>query len=175
MQGREPLDSTPLGRAVTGLAAATALAGGLVLLAMIGVVLASVAGRALLRFGFTSIRGDYELVSAGTAVAAFAFLGWAQLKDGHAVVDLLVERFPARLRSALAAAVNLLVAACGAVLAWRLAAGALDKLAYGETTQLLRLPLVWPYAACALGAAIFALTALYCALRDGLAIAEPHP
>lgn len=147
-------------RCVEQAAKLAALAAGLILIALIAIVAISVTGRALAPFGLSSIRGDYELVSAGVAVAAFLSFGWTQIQGGHATVDLLVERFPGPLRRIVTAAAHLTIASAGAFLCWRLAYGAMDRAAYGETMQLSRLPLVWPYLAAALGAGILALAGL---------------
>ena len=86
-------DSSVLGRLVNGLARWTAIIGGVVLLAMIAVVVVSVIGRALIWAGLKPILGDYELISIGMGFAVFAFLPWAHITRGHALVSLLTDAF----------------------------------------------------------------------------------
>jgi TRAP-type C4-dicarboxylate transport system permease small subunit len=171
-----------LARLMEALARLMAVLGGLVLTAVIGVVCASVAGRALngwlhdveawapglaealLATGVAPIRGDFELVEAGIAFAVFAFLPWTQLTGGHAVVDVFTARLGERANRALAAAWAVLFAAVLILIAWQLWAGTRDKLRYGETTFMIQFPVWWAYAASLAGAAVAALVAVYVAL-----------
>ncbi|MBA5764788.1 TRAP transporter small permease, partial [Vibrio sp. 404] len=57
------------GRALEALARAMAYGGGLVLVAIAVITVASIIGRALIRLGLGPITGDFELVEAGCAVA----------------------------------------------------------------------------------------------------------
>jgi len=86
-------DDALLGRMITGLARALAVAGGLVLLAMVAMICVSIFGRALLAFGLRPITGDYELVSIGMGFAVFAFMPWTHLNRGHALVSLVTDSF----------------------------------------------------------------------------------
>jgi TRAP-type C4-dicarboxylate transport system permease small subunit len=171
-----------LARAMEALARAMAVLGGLVLAAVILVVCASVAGRALngwlhdlepaapglagalLATGVGPIRGDFELVEAGVAFAIFAFLPWAQLTGGHAVVDVFTARLGERANRALAALWAVLFAGILALVAWQLWQGTQDKLRYGETTFMIQFPVWWAYAASLAGAAVAALVAAYVAV-----------
>lgn len=166
-----------LGRIVTALAKLMALTGGAMLLGLVGLIVASVFGRALMGIGLRPIMGDYELVSAGIGFAVFAFLPWAHLNGGHAVVTLLTDRFPARVNAWIMAVTDLIMLAAAAFIAWRLWHGMLDKFLYGETTLLLRMPLGWAYAAAFSGAAIFVIVAMYVFARSlALAISgRPGP
>jgi TRAP-type C4-dicarboxylate transport system permease small subunit len=171
-----------LARLMQALARAMAVLGGLVLATVIGVVCASVAGRALsgwlhdleplapalagalLATGVGPIRGDFELVEAGVAFAIFAFLPWTQLTGGHAAVDVFTSRMGERANRLLAALWAVLFAAVLALIAWQLWAGTQDKLRYGETTFMIQFPVWWSYAASLAGAAVAALVAVYVAL-----------
>ena len=65
--------------AVERLAVWTALAGRLVLVALVCMTCVSIVGRAFSVFGLGPIPGDYELVEIGIGFAAFAALPWCHL------------------------------------------------------------------------------------------------
>jgi TRAP-type C4-dicarboxylate transport system permease small subunit len=114
-----------------------ALAGGVVLAAVVAVTVASVLGRALFDRPFP---GDVELVRMGTAIAAFAFLPYAQLTRADVSADIFTRgasRRTVAVFAALAAGVALAVAA---LLCWRMTAGMLDYRRYQETTAILEIP-----------------------------------
>ncbi|MDP2401107.1 MAG: TRAP transporter small permease subunit, partial [Actinomycetota bacterium] len=72
----------------------TALFGGIVLVALTLMVVASVAGRALIGVGLGPVPGDFELVEVGVGIAIFFFMPWCYLRGGHATVDLLYMHVP---------------------------------------------------------------------------------
>lgn len=51
-----------------------AIIGGLALVALTLMIVASVSGRAMLGLGLGPVPGDFELVEVGTAIAVFFFL-----------------------------------------------------------------------------------------------------
>ncbi|MCR9219247.1 MAG: TRAP transporter small permease [Alphaproteobacteria bacterium] len=153
-------------RLIHRVAAALALLGGLVLVALTVLTVLSVTGRALIPLGLDSIPGAYELVELGTAFAIFAFLPWCQLNRGHVTVDLVMNAAGFRANRWADLAANLLLTAAAAVLAWRLALGMLDKQRFGETTYILGLPLWIGYAAALAGAALFVLVSAYTVWRS---------
>jgi hypothetical protein len=92
-----------------------ALAGGIVLCAVIVMVGLSVLGRAssdlahglrdslpfaqaLIDLGLGAIRGDFELVEAALGFVIFAFMPLASLQRAHARVDLLTPYLPRRIK-----------------------------------------------------------------------------
>lgn len=167
-----------LGRIVHALARLSAIAGGAMLLLVAMITVISVVGRALVWAGLTSIRGDFELVEAGVGFAVFSFLPWAHLTRGHAVVSVFTDLLGARANAILVAVSDLLMLLAATFLAWRHAAGMLDKMAYGETTLLLRMPLWWAYAIGLPGALIFVIVAFYLlarSLRNALSASPSHP
>ncbi|TDL81393.1 TRAP transporter small permease [Palleronia sediminis] len=149
-----------------------ALAGGAVLLAIVALTCASIAGRALapLGLGAGPIRGIYDLTEIGLATAVFAFLPWCQFSRGHATVDLFAARIPAPANRALDWLFDLAMLGVAGVIAWRLALGMLDKARFGEVTQIAQIPVWWGYAAGLAGAMGFALIAAFCVLRSGRAL-----
>ena len=107
-------------------------------------------------------------------VAVFAFLPWCQLNRGHVTVDIFVNGFSARARAALTLVGHFALFAAATVIAWRLWLGMQDKLSYGEETYELGLPLGLGFAAAMVGAAFFALTALYTVWRSVNEVARGH-
>lgn len=172
------MDDTIVGRLVVGLARMTAIAGGLMLVAITVMIVCSVIGRALIWLGLAPIAGDYELVEAGVGFAVFAFLPWAHLTRGHAVVSIFTDFLGARVNAWIVLIADALMLLIATFITWRHALGALDKFSYGETTLLLRMPLWWAYAAGLFGAIVFVVVAAYVAARslvDALSKDPPHP
>jgi TRAP-type C4-dicarboxylate transport system permease small subunit len=132
----------------------TAIAGGLILGALTLMVVASVAGRALVGAGLGPVPGDFELVEVGVGVAIFYFMPWCYLRGGHATVDLLYTHLPRWARRAIDTLSHLLMLLVWLVLTWQLWAGLLEKKEYMETTFVLQLPVWWAYALCLIGALI---------------------
>lgn len=169
------MDESPIGRLVHGLARWTAIVGGLIIVVAALVTTLSVSGRALISTGLGSIRGDFELVEVGVGFAVFAFLPYAHLTRAHAIVTIVTERFSARANAALVFISDLLMLVAALFLAWRHFYGMLDKLDYGETTLLLRLPLWWSYAASMVGAAVFVIVAAYVLATSFLNLVSATP
>lgn len=153
-------ETSALGRVARVLAMALAMAGGMVLVAMVALVVVSIVGRALILVGLRPVTGDYELVSIGMGFAVFAFMPWVHLERGHAMVTLLTDRFPPRVNAWILVVTDLMMLLAASFVAWRLYDGMLDKFAYRETTLLLRFPLSWAYAAGLVGAVGWVLVAL---------------
>ena len=149
------------------LARTLALLGGVVLIGLIILTCGSIIGRALLPLdlGFGPIRGVYDMTEIGIAVAIFAFLPWAQLRETHARVDLFRWVIPPRVNRALDLVFNATMTVLVAVGTARLYLGMVDKIAYGETTLIAQIPVWYGYAASLIGAVGFVFIALFCTLR----------
>ncbi|MGR3539988.1 MAG: TRAP transporter small permease subunit [Hasllibacter sp.] len=161
-------------RIIETLALALALAGGAVLLALVALVVASVAGRELAEASraltgarvLGQIPGDYELLEAGAAFAIFAFLPICQLRGGHATVDVFTSMMGGALQRWLAAFWEVVLAAAILLITWRLwegMAGKLPRGAWVETTFILQFPVWWAYAAAFAAACGASAVALWCA------------
>lgn len=157
---------------VTRLAQALAILGGVVLLAMVGMICLSVLGRAatsvlhsdlarqylpglagwLLGLGIGPVRGDYELVEAAMAFCVFAFLGWCQITAGHATVEVLTDRLPAGALRWLRLVAEAALAVVLVMVALKLTEAMQIQMRRGTTTFMLQYPLWWNMAA-ALGPA----------------------
>ena len=169
-------------RLVMRVSTAMAMAGGAMLLALVLLVCASVAGRelneilregwlagtafadwAVNELGLGSIDGDFELVEAGMAFVIFAFLPLTQVTVGHASVDLFAERLPHAVDRWLGAAIEAVFAAVLILIAVQLWGGLQTKLAAGQVTIRLGLPVWWAYALAMVPAVLAALVGLWCA------------
>ena len=169
-------------RLVMRVSTAMAMAGGAMLLALVLLVCASVAGRELneiLRegwlagtafadwavngLGLGSIDGDFELVEAGMAFVIFAFLPLTQATVGHASVDLFAERLPRAVDRWLGAVIEAVFAAVLILIAVQLWGGLQTKLAAGQVTIRLGFPIWWAYALAMVPAVLAALVGVWCA------------
>jgi TRAP-type C4-dicarboxylate transport system permease small subunit len=160
------MDNSMPGRLVHGLAKWVAIAGGLVLVVITGLIVVSVVGRAFIWAGLRPISGDYELVEAGVLFAIFAFLPWCHLTRGHAVVGIFTDFLSPRWNAVIELVANLLMLAAAAFILWRHWDGMLDKFRYNETSFILRMPLWWVYAAGLVGAVAFVIVAIWCVARS---------
>ena len=168
---------------VERIAHAMAIAGGVVLSALILLTCLSVLGRGLNSFGHSPflttlseslaagllstgvgpINGDFELVEAGVAFSIFAFMPICQIYSSHATVDIFTSTLKRPVNRAIRAFWECVLTAVFLLITWRLYEGMLSKMSYGETTFLLQFPIWWAYAASLFAAAIASLVGLYCA------------
>ncbi len=113
--------------------------------------------------GVGPVNGDFELVEAGVAFAIFAFIPLCQITGGHASVDIFTNFLPRAANRFLSMVIEILFAAVLILIAWRLYAGMMSKMGYGETTFLIQFPIWWAYAASFVGAVVAALVGVYVA------------
>jgi TRAP-type C4-dicarboxylate transport system permease small subunit len=139
-------------------AKAFAFAGGAVMVAMLGMSVASVTGRAL--YG-KPVQGDFELVQLGCAVGIAAFLPWCQWRRGNIIVDFFTTKLPPRAQGVLDGVGALALALVMALVAWRATEGALSVYASGERAMISRYPQWIGYAAIVPSLALTAVVALY--------------
>lgn len=147
-------------RAIELTAKAFAFAGGAVLVAMLFMSVASIAGRAVLG---RPIQGDFELVQLGCAVSVAAFLPWCQLARANIFVDFFTKWLTPRAQAVLDALGALLLAMVMALVAWRAGLGAQAVWASGETAMISRYPQWIGYAAIVPSLALTSVVALYTA------------
>ena len=151
------------------LARLLALAGGMVLIALVIMTCVSITGRTLIPLGLSPVKGDFEWIEMGVAFAVFAFLPWCQYARGHARVDLFAGNFSRGMNRFLDLVSDLFMLIAATIIAWRLWLGMLEKQQFGETTFILQYPIWYAYAAAMLGAATFAAVSAFCVLRSGRA------
>jgi TRAP-type C4-dicarboxylate transport system permease small subunit len=169
------MDETRIGRLVSALATAMAIAGGTSLALVTGITVLSVVGRALGPVGLGAIPGDVELVQAGILFAVFSFMPWCHLERGHALVAIVTDRFPVRLDALLEFVWDVFMLVAAAFIAWRLSAGLFDKYGNGESTFILRVPLWIVYSGGLIGALVFVVVAAFCAARSGANVVSASP
>jgi TRAP-type C4-dicarboxylate transport system permease small subunit len=129
----------------------TAIAGGVMLSALTLMVVASVAGRALIGVGLGPVPGDFELVEVGVGIAIFFFMPWCYLRGGHATVDLLYMHIPRWAQKTIDTLSDVLMLLVWLMLTWKLWDGLVEKKEYMETTFILQMPIWWGYALCFAG------------------------
>lgn len=144
------------------IAAALAVAGGLIMVALALLVTASVLGRWLLG---REITGAFEVVQVGLAVAAFLFLPICQLRNQNIIVDSFTTHLSPRLRGGLDAFWALAYAGIALVLAWRLSIGASETIRSQMVTPMLRFPYGWGMAVGTVALCFLALVSVIVAMR----------
>ncbi|GAB3454952.1 TRAP transporter small permease [Insolitispirillum peregrinum] len=149
-------------RWLTLAAEALAWAGGLILLALIGMSLVSIIARKL---GFHPVNGDVELMQMGCAVASAAFLPLCTLRGDHLRVEFFTEGCRPVLRQRMDAVTDILLAAVFTLLAWRTGLQMLDSRDSGEIAALTALPLWIPVLLMIPSLALTVLCGLYRAVR----------
>lgn len=156
-------ESGPVGRALEAFGRLLAVVGGVVLVGLAVMETASVSLRAL---AGAPIAGDFELVQLGTALAVFFFLPYCQLRKGNFIVDFVTKSVPPRTKAVLDALGGLLLATIAALLAWRMALGALDLHTYREKTVVLEI-MIWAlFPPILLALALLVAVSLYSLWRD---------
>lgn len=153
----------PLGRLLYRVSVVVAAFGGLSLLGIMVLTVASVLGRELFD---SPIPGDFELVEIWCAIAVFAFLPYCQMVRGNVVVDLFTESASVHTRAALELIGNLMFTVISGVLTWRLALGGIDLANYHEETMVLRVPLWWSFIPGVLAMALLTVVCAYTAWRS---------
>lgn len=143
---------------------AVALFGGVLLIALSVTVVISVTLRSDL-VGSAGIPGDFELVQMATAIAAFCFLPWCQLRRGNIFVDTFTLKLPQRWQRRIDATWDIVYGLVMVLISWRLAVGARAAYATGENSMVLQVPSYLPIALCSVLAALVAAAAAVSALR----------
>ncbi|MCM2562288.1 TRAP transporter small permease [Lutimaribacter sp. EGI FJ00015] len=104
-----------------------------------------------------AIRGDYEIMEMGAAIAIFGFLPYCQMRYTHVTIDLFIYRAGVRTHAFLSLLAAVLFALVLGLLCWRTFVGMQEMITYSEVTMMRRLPLWWAYAA---GTVVLGLTTL---------------
>ena len=140
LPGHAAAPPLPESSAVTQVARALAILGGLFSVASALLVTASVTLRWL---GYGAINGDFELVQIGVALSVFCFLPLSQARRANIMVDTFTGWLPLPIQRAIDAFWDLVYAAFMALVAWCLMNGARDALTSGLNSAMLAVPL-WP-------------------------------
>jgi TRAP-type mannitol/chloroaromatic compound transport system permease small subunit len=129
----------PGGRALLAACKITAVAGGLVFVALVAMSIVSIVGRKLWSM---PVPGDLELMQMGAAVGSSAFFAYCHLVRGDVKVDFFTQHLKASRVALLDAIGSLLVGLFGALIAWRTTVGAISLFGDGETSAILGWP-IW--------------------------------
>ncbi len=116
-----------------------ALAGGLLLLAVVAVNAASLAGNILFA---QPIAGDFEIVEVGVAVAVFAFLPYCQVTGANVTADIFTAGASRAWQSVFAVIAGTIALGFGCLLLWRMSLGLVDYVRYEEVTTIYQFP-IW--------------------------------
>lgn len=160
-----------------------AYSGGAILVTIALTTVVSIVGRTLSGFGLSPVKGDYEIVEMGCAVAVFAFMPWCQLKRGHVTVDIFISKLSDRMQAILGLIGDLFLTGAAFIILWRLWLGFGEKFPFGsdavrnifgmgskpffaESTYELEIPLWIPFGFCLIGAAFFLIVAAYSVWRS---------
>lgn len=117
--------------------------GGIFLVALALMTLASVIGRA---FFSHPIQGDVELVSLGCAVCVASFLPYTQKQHANIIVDFFTANSSETAQSWMDGFGTLILTISMGLITWRLSAGCLSVKENGETSMLMAIPIWIPYA-----------------------------
>ena len=151
-----------LTRRLERLARAVALAGGLLLVGVMGMTVVSVIGRYLFN---APVPGDYEITELAIGIAAFAFFPYCHITNANIVVELFTGRMPPRWKAALDAVHNIAFAIVAGLITWRLFIGGMHKFDDGETTVFLGIPIQWAYFSAVLGAGLLTVVCVLLLFR----------
>jgi len=152
-------DSQPQGslhQAFHNVATWFAYAGGAIV-ASIGIMSAvSIIGRALWS---KPIRGDFELVEIGIAIAGSLFMAYCQITAGNIFVDIFTIKASDRSKALMDKFGAILMGIMFALVGWRAAVGMIEMRQSGETSMLMGFPIWLGYVGVLPGIALAALTA----------------
>ncbi len=141
---------------------AVALAGGLLLVGVMGMTVVSVLGRYLFN---APVPGDYEVTELAIGIAAFAFFPYCHITNANIVVELFTGRMPPRWKAALDAVHNVTFAIVAGLITWRLFIGGMHKFDDGETTMFLGIPIHWAYFSALIGAGLLTVVCILLLFR----------
>ncbi len=116
-----------------------ALAGGLLLIAVVLVNATSLAGNIFLN---QPVPGDFEIVEVGVAVAVFSFLPYCQITDANVTADIFTAWARPRIINLLRVLASTVALGFAALLLWRMWLGLIDYRIYREVTTIYQFP-IW--------------------------------
>jgi TRAP-type C4-dicarboxylate transport system permease small subunit len=133
---------SPIGNILGKLCALSAGFGGVFLVALALMTLASVIGRA---FFAHPIQGDVELVQLGCAVCVASFLPYTQYKKANIIVDFFTANASEKTQAWMDGLGTLILTISMGLITWRLSLGGLRIKENGETSMLMAIPVWIPY------------------------------
>lgn len=127
-----------LARAAAAVIDAWALLGGLTLLVVVAMNVASVIGGVV----WAPFPGDFELTQIGVAVAAFAFLPYCELTGANVTADIFTAGAGRRTMAVFKLLASVVAFLFGLLLLWRMYGGLLDHKEYNYITAIVEFP-IW--------------------------------
>jgi TRAP-type C4-dicarboxylate transport system permease small subunit len=115
-----------------------AIAGGIIILALVLITAASAISNLLFNVPFA---GEYELAKHFVGIAIFTFLPYCQLTGANVTVDIFTEGMGPRAKAVMLAVSSLLAGAFAILLLRQMSYGFVDYVRYPEETATLHLPL----------------------------------
>jgi TRAP-type C4-dicarboxylate transport system permease small subunit len=150
----------PFGRLLLNACKLLAMMGGLIFVGIVAMSIVSIVGR---KVASAPVPGDVELLQMAAAVAGSAFFAYCHMIHGDVKVDFFTAKLPAQVNHILDATGSILVALMGALLTWRVYAGAQSVLEAGETSAILGLSVGATQMMMVPGFALLCLAGLYMA------------
>jgi len=147
------------GRALLSTTRVAAMIGGLILILMSLMMLASIIGRTI---GIPLV-GDYELVQLMSAVAISLFLPFCQMSRGHVIVEFFTMKCPTWLNRILDVFSNLLLTFFALLFCWRIWLGLIELFGNGNASMMLGIPTWIGYIPMFASFLLFGLAGLYSA------------
>lgn len=147
------LDEKGIVRATEIVVTASAYVAGVVLVLLMLLTTADVAGRYFLN---APIIGVFDLTHFAVLTMTFLGLAYCGFRQGHVSIELLYLKFSRPVRRFLSRLINLAGAILFAVIAWRSMVQSIDVRDFGEASQLIEIPFFPFYWLLAFGALLFA-------------------
>jgi TRAP-type C4-dicarboxylate transport system permease small subunit len=134
-----------------------ALAGGLLLLAVVLVNVASLAGNIAFN---QPVPGDFEIVEVGVAVSVFMFLPYCQIIGANVTADIFTAWAGPRLLAVLAFIASVVALIVAVLLLWRMSNGLLDYRQYREVTTIYQFPIWYAFIPILISLALLVVSSL---------------
>lgn len=140
-------------RATDIVTSAAAGVAGLVLILLMLLTTADVAGR---YFFNSPISGVFDLTHFAVSIMVYLGLAYCGWRGTHVVIELLYDRLPPAARRVLNRVINLAGCTLFGLISWRTAVQSIDIRDMGEASQMMEVPLFPLYYLVAFGSGLFA-------------------
>ncbi|MEE8333654.1 MAG: TRAP transporter small permease [Alphaproteobacteria bacterium] len=140
-------------RATEFVTSASAFLAGVVLIMLMLLTTADVAGR---YFFNSPISGVFDLTHFAVSMMVYLGLAYCGFRGAHVVIELLYDKLPAAARGVLNRGINLAGCVLFALISWQTVVQSIDVRDMGEASQMLEVPLFPLYCVVAFGSGLFA-------------------
>ncbi|MDQ0162889.1 TRAP transporter small permease [Bacillus alveayuensis] len=120
------------------------------------------------------IKGTVDFTELGLCIVIFLGLAYTHLQNEHITVDFIVEKFPKKIQWIFESVINLLIAGLMVLVAWSLLENSQRLLNSNTVTGDLGLPVYVFAILAAIGAVVFALTALLYTIDYAQKVVKDH-